>query len=231
MSDVFNPESPAITAETLVGEGKKFKTVDDLAKSKAESDTYIARLEAQTAELRADLDKRLNAEAQLEALKEELKTRAPATQTREVTPPALTEDAITALVAKTITDSEVRKTQSQNQIEANKQMVKHFGSFEKAKEAMDAKMDELGLDVQALKSVAAKSPTAFMQLIVGDKQAIQNPGGSYVKSTERPIVTSPTREGTKEFYEELRTKNPRLYWSPSTQQRIFDAVKNGTYST
>ena len=61
MSDLFgNDVTP--TAEDLVGEGKKFKTIDDLAKGKAQADTHITNLEKELAELRQDLSARLTVE-------------------------------------------------------------------------------------------------------------------------------------------------------------------------
>src|SRR5882762_1576622 len=40
--------------EQLVGEGKKFKTAEDLARGKAESDSFIEIMKARMDELRAD---------------------------------------------------------------------------------------------------------------------------------------------------------------------------------
>jgi len=40
-----------VTVDTLVGEGKKFKTIDDLAKGKAESDRVILAREQELSQL------------------------------------------------------------------------------------------------------------------------------------------------------------------------------------
>ncbi len=94
------------------------------------------------------------------------------------------------------------------------------------------KAAELGLSIEFLKDVAAKSPTAFLN-VMGE--------------TEKPLVESDLtkssvnseglkrqnnvvlKEGTKAYFDNLRKTDPKTYWTPHTQQRIFEAAKRGTY--
>src|SRR5690242_15072647 len=77
--DLFNPDGsdlePVIgedpnadPLELLVGEGKKFKTPQDLAKGKMESDKFIVQLQKEQAALREELNKRLSVEEFVEKM-------------------------------------------------------------------------------------------------------------------------------------------------------------------
>lgn len=219
----------------LVGEGKKFKTNEDLAKGKVEADAFIEQLKHEQSELRKELESRVNAEKALEDLRTEvkaLKELKTQTQTRENTTPQLTASEVEALVAKTITRQETERTVSQNINHANSEVVKHFGNADSAQEAVKTRATELGLTLEDLKAVAAKSPGAFLKMILPDVDAtkVQNFSGSTV-NTQANLVPNGQgpKEGTKEFYDVMRAKNPMLYWRPETQQALMKAAFAGTY--
>jgi hypothetical protein len=57
-SDKNTPNQGSVAGDTLaelVGEGKKFKTVEDLAKSKVQADQFIEQLKTESAEMRRRL--------------------------------------------------------------------------------------------------------------------------------------------------------------------------------
>ena len=235
MTDVFASGTPQSGANDLVGEGKKFKTVDDLAKGKVEADAFIEKLTRELAEVREVANKNINAEQQLEALKNELKSlRDAGGQARENTTPALSGRDIEALVERSITQKEASKTASQNLAESNAKTVEHFGTLEAAKKAVETKAVELGVTVEYLRETAAKSPTAFAHLIGLDgKQAPGSPG-SFIQ----PSRAAPTKEGTPEnlipgtyaYAENVRRTKPAEYWSKGFQQKhVWEAAKKGTY--
>jgi len=62
-------ESTTSVTDTLVGEGKKFASIEALAAGKAESDKFIEQLQGELKGLRTDLDKRLSQEEILEEIK------------------------------------------------------------------------------------------------------------------------------------------------------------------
>lgn len=235
MADVFKSDDTIVNpVETLVGDGKKFKDVEALAKGKLESDNHIARLEAELAGIREDLGKRVDAEAQLAEVRNELTVlrNARPQESKSNTSSPLTVDGIQALVNESITRTERNRTSQSNIALANTAMLDAFGSFEQATAGVLAKSKELGLSMDRLKEIAAESPTAFQKIILGDKAAaVAAPLDGRAVATERPQASSglSTQEGTKAFYDELRTKNPKLYWDPRTQEKIIAAAKAGTY--
>lgn len=238
--DVFAPtidkmETPIQSVSDLVGEGKKFKTIEDLAKGKAESDQFIERLKAEQAELRAELAKKVNTEEQLAALRTEFeKLRGANPQpSREPTNPALTIDSVKALVAESITQADRNRTAQQNVVAANDAMVKQFGSLEKAAEIVKARASDIGMSMDELREIASRSPTAFIKIMGGEQTKSAdplNPNSAIREEAPKLPDQNALTPGTKPYYDKLLKEHPTQYWSPKVQQEIFKAAKAGTYS-
>lgn len=160
-------EAAATTVATvadLVGEGKKYKTVDDLAKSRLEADMFIETLKgekaaesAEVARLKAELAARISVEDQIKALTPKPVTIAAPAQTERV------EDKPD--LSKAVRDEVERLTRSQQlasnvEVVANK-LVEVYGSEEKAKEVINQKAKELNVSIKFLMDSAAASPAAF----------------------------------------------------------------------
>lgn len=237
MTDAFNTTpSVTVSAADLVGEGKKFKTVDDLAKGKAEADAFIEQLKKEQADLRKELSVKVDTEATLTELRNEMKALKESKSvipSKENTTSALSENDLKALVSKTITESEANRSQTQNIVTANNQLVKHYGTTEKAQEALRNKAQELGLSIDELKGIAARSPTALLKMVL--PEGVKQPeGGSFqsgsLNSDALPHQQSgEPKEGTKEYFDMLRTKDKKRYWSAEVQNQIFKAAMAGTY--
>lgn len=237
MPDIFGGEDnphAAIRAEDLVGEGKKFKSVDDLAKGKAEADAYIERLKAEVAERDSRLAQTVNAEAELAKIREEI-AAARQVPKQEVQPdrPRQPEKDIDAIVEESITRAETRRSQAQNIREANKLMVDQFGDPTKAGAEVAKRATELDMSVEDLRGLAARSPSAFKRLMLGDNPTDPSRTVDLTRSTVSPLgVIEPVRsgaQGTKEHFQEVLRKNPRAYMDPKTQAAILKATIEGTY--
>lgn len=237
MSDVFAPNQEVVKVDDLVGEGKKFKTADDLAKGKVEADRFVEDLKRQISELRGSVENQDLAKQELELLKNEIKTlRESRTQSRDNTSPALSESQLKALVENTVTGLEKTRAADQNIIEANNRLVRHFGTLEKAQTAVKTKAAELGVSVEFLKETAAKSPTAFANILGATNvplatQEVVIDNSINQQGNPNQGTSGQLKEGTKEFYDNiLKTKGRTHYFSPEVQQQIWKAVKAGTYA-
>ncbi len=235
MTDVFNSTEATPTTNDLVGEGKKFKTVDDLVRGKVEADAFIERLKAEQEGLRAELDKRVSAEQQLEQLKNELKQRQeqPA-QPKTPTGSALTASDIEALVERTITSRERGRTSSQNIEEANSQAIRHFGTQDAAAKAVQAAAAKRGLSLQKLKEIAAESPSTFAELVGVPAAPAAPTVGSFVQPSagvpDNAHVSAQQKPGTYEYAENVRRTDPRKYWDKNFQNKyVVEARLAGTY--
>jgi flagellar capping protein FliD len=161
---------------TLVGEGKKFKTVDDLARGKQESDKFIEKVTSENKELRelianmsdkvSNLEKKQNLLANLNSNDDEHSNDDSTTSTTSTSasatnhvPKGLGEDDVLRLVER----REVEKTQENNVRAVNAALVKEFGA--EAQNVVLAKAAELSLPVEYLFNMAKASPNAFFAAI------------------------------------------------------------------
>lgn len=210
----------------LVGEGKKYKTVEDALKSVPHSQEHINRLENELSELREDLNKRLNSEETLKQILE----KQQGSEGQETPSDPVTPDAIKDLVKSTYEELTQEEKQKQNIQTVESALESKWG--DKTVETLKAKANELGVSVQFMRDTAAHSPTAFFNL-VGMNGATTNPDhttaprNSDVNTTamnENPSV----RPNTYRWYQQLRKSDPKAYYNPKTQMQMHeDARKFG----
>lgn len=236
MTDIFNAATTAeTTTETqvtqtndsfvaqLVGEGKKFKDMEALAKGKLEADRHIGEITKTLDELRAELAKQDYAKTLLEQMSKgsDAGTEQP---TPITTSPSNTENTtqsasdIESLVEKVITAKEKNRTVSQNLGVVSEEMEKKFG--DKAGQILKNKSAELGMSLDRLKEIAAESPTAFFQLI---GVTAQKPTMAAVpQSSVRSEGFNPNSQDRDfDYYQKLRKENRSLYYSPKIQNMML----------
>lgn len=240
MSDIFtsattenattentSAETPSSFVEQLVGDGKKFRDVESLAKGKLEADRHIAEITQTLNQLREEVAKQDYAKSLLEQLQNKgagsgtANTEEPTqarnsaaentTQTREVD--------IEALVEQAITKKEKARTFEQNIATANEAMVSQYG--EKAGEVVKARSQELGISVERLKEIAAESPTAFLQLVTGSAKKATDKV-VMPSSVRQDSLASNTSDRTFQYYQKMRKENKSLYYSPKVQRMLMD---------
>lgn len=240
MSDIFSSATTeGTTNETqqtqtkesfvdhLVGDGKKFKDIEALAKGKLEADRHISEITKTLDELRAELAKQDYAKNLLEQMSKGSETGAE--QPTPVTTSSSNTENTTqsasdfeALVEKVITAKEKSKTASQNISVVGEEMQKQYG--DKTAEVLKAKSLELNMSLDRLKEIAAESPTAFFQLIgvkkMGEKTSTST--GVTTQSTIRSEnFNSYSQDRTFEYYQKLRKENRSLYYSPKIQNTML----------
>lgn len=219
--------------EHLVGEGKKFKTVEDLAKGKLYSDLFVTKLEndAKAYKERAD---------QIEAELATLKSRATETvnmvnnETTAATPQSSTTNVtddkldIDSLVDKRL--ASIRETEKR---QANMDMVRETlerNLGDKYVEHMNKLGDEYGKDY--LLKMAQENPRAFLKLAGADGSTsansnrstpdIFNPPANSVNTTARLNASEPVK-GHK-YYHELRRTDPKKFNSPEVYKERLAAI-------
>lgn len=250
MTDIFNA---ATTAETttegqntqtnesfvaqLVGEGKKFKTVEELAKGKIEADNHIGNITKTLDELRAELAKQDYAKALLEQMNKASETTAeqpppniPSPSNTENTTQSASD--IEALVEKAITEKERSRTVAQNIAVVGEEMERQFG--DKATQILKSKSQELGMSMDRLKEIAAESPTAFFQL-VGVTASRKSQASTAPQSSVRSEgFNSNPQDRDFDYYQKIRRENRSLYYSPKVQNMMVqdrERLGNRFYKT
>jgi hypothetical protein len=227
-------EAIANPLDHLVGEGKKFKTPEDLARGKLHSDLYVPKLENENNELKGQY-------ALLKAELETLKSRAMETvemvneantnsSINDVTQSTLRPEDIDSLVDKKLSArSEAEKRQANIDYVAL-ELEKNLGSNQ-AKH-MGELADEYGKEF--LMKMAAENPKAFLRLAL--PQGTSKPGTSNKPSTDlfsppvnalnttaRNMVNGEQIKGHK-YYHELRRKDPKKFNSPEIYRERLEAI-------
>lgn len=238
MTDIFNA---ATTAETtteagnvqtnesylnqLVGEGKKFKDMEALAKGKLEADRHIGEITKTLDELRAELAKQDYAKSLLEqmskgseATAEQSSLNTPSPSNTENTTQSASED-IEALVEKVITAKERTRTVSQNLSVVSEEMEKQYG--DKAGQILKTKSTELGMSIERLKEIAAESPTAFFQLVGVSAKGKPTAPVATQSSIRSENFSSNSQERDFDYYQKIRKENRSLYYSPKVQNMMI----------
>ncbi len=210
--------------EALVGEGKKFRTVEDLAKGKAESDRYIAQLTSQLDEARTEVQKRIALEELKTAILERDNNNNPNPPPGQ--PPVdkvVDADSIEELVNKKLTEVEANKIKSANEKTVADTLTTVWGDNAKA-ELVKAGA-AIGMSLKELQDLGQRNPQALFKLIGVGNQPLAN-GGVVPRSSERVGNDNLNGERTKAYYDKLKTSDPKAYWDKKTQiQMNKDAMR------
>ena len=222
----FETASEPNYLENLVGEGKKFKTVDDLAKGKAEADKYIETLTAEVQALKAQTANGMNVEKLMEEIRKINKGQDDTPQDPHVRSATETntpniEDIVLQTLRKTETERLVQTNTQQTISKMNEVWGKDAGAN------LSKVAAEIGTSVQNLQQIAAQSPSMFYRLTGLDQTATPTPGTIAPTSTVR-FEGNGKKDRTMQFYRELKKTNRALYDDTKTQiQMQRDAQRLG----
>lgn len=202
----------------LVGEGKKYKTIDDLAKAYINADTFIETLKAENRELKERATAAKTVDDVLERLQQQQ-----ATTTKDPSAPSASD--IAKLVEQTVTGLETQKVKTGNLKVADAKMKEMFG--EKAADVFNTAASTPDLR-KVYMDLAAVDPDKFVKLFT-EKNAAQvgvDVGGN-VNVTAQHNAPSPRIGivGTKDFYDNVRRTNPSLYYSQDFQVSMDKMVR------
>ncbi|MGW8180839.1 MAG: hypothetical protein ACWGQW_19075 [bacterium] len=202
-------QAPQIPTELqeLVGEGKKYGSLDDAMKSIPHAQEHISRLEQELHALRDDLKSRQTTEEILNSFAEKARGNAEPRRSDPTPNAPIDPNAVATLVLKALDTKQREETQTANEATAIKAFREMHGDA--AKEALDEKAKELGVNTDFLKSVARSSPSAFLKLV-----GVQ------------PKSSSNTKQGdvdTERFINNQAPSNPqpsKIMFGASTQDMV-----------
>lgn len=217
----------------LVGEGKKFKSAEDLAKGKYFADADIAIKNRQLDEMR-DLviqqREQINTQESLEALIDQIKqrelassTNTPAKEVKETKP--MSDNDLDTLVSSKIQQHELRKKFQSNLDIVNAKLEEQFG--DKVASVLKTKMDELDLTKEDIDALAKKSPIAFFNTLglnVKQTENFQAPPRSQVRNDNfKPT----TEKRTWAWYKQKYKNRDFVYNKDLNVQMAKDAAELG----
>lgn len=234
MSLIDETPTPTNPLETLVGEGKKFATVEQLAAAKIESDNFIERLKQEQAALRAELsalpkvDRSQEILDRLEALnrKEPVTERPITTQPERTEVKGLSEDDVFRL----LTQREQKSKAEANIAKVKDTLREKFGDT--YPQVLKSVAERNGLGMNFLENMAAQSPQALMNLIGTEKpETLFTPPPSAVSPGYVPTSGNPRNET---YYNQLKATDRKKFFSPEVQQQQYKdmmALKESYYNT
>lgn len=203
--------------EELVGEGKKFKSQEDLARSKFESDQYIKILEKRSDDLRADYLKtreenttRASLEELIEEFKKQKLTSNETPLVKEEKPPFDPKD-LDSLVSTKIQEHEATKRQAENFNTVREKLQQRYG--QNYKEAVKQQIEDLGITETELNEMARKVPKVLIKTLGLDRETQPDNFQSPPRSSQRNDSFAPTggKKRTWAYYQELKKSDPGLY--------------------
>jgi hypothetical protein len=231
-SDIPHVDPNKNYVEELVGESKKFKTVEELARGKYEADQFIERLKQEQAALRDELNSRKRLEEVADLLSSQQKN-----QSTEGPPPArddgdkgntLTPEQLEKMFDERLSKREQQQVRTNNINTVKQKLTETFGQNFAAK--LEQEAQSLGVTKEYLTNLAAESPSAFYRLVGLDAQKPQSNTYSPLPSSVNQAAFAPnvTGERTQTFYEKIKKDDPRTYWSPKVQNEMHrDAQRLG----
>ncbi len=208
--DDFEYDSDPVSK--LVGEDKKFKSVEDLAKGKLEADQFIEKLLEEKRTLEEELKKRMTVEeilAQLNNKTSETPSNQEPTSTDQPTgeqsdggteseakkgaEDSNKEAAVDPSMISQLVEETLRKKAEEERVRRATEkvldtLVKTFGDKEKAAEEYKKRVDSLGLSKTAQEELLRSNPDAFLKLLGVEGEATSGQSGNVAPPMEK---TSP----------------------------------------
>lgn len=156
---VQTPTTPTLPPEVaeMVGQGKKYSSVEDALKSVPHAQKHIKTLEEELAQAKAELEKRKTAEQILSEIKSGNQ------QTETPSGNIVTPDIVAQLVEQSLAQNMRRQTEAQNTNQVVSAFKAKFG--EKAEEVYNTAAAESGLTVEQFNNLAKTSPALVLKLV------------------------------------------------------------------
>jgi hypothetical protein len=220
--------------EELVGDGKKFKDVDALARGKAESDAFIENLKLEQKNLREDYQRLLEENKTRTRLEDIIDKLSKAQEKPNDDPADTTGDnrgdtksGIDPNEINSLIDSKINETRARERAEANLKLVKDklsetYGS--KYPEALRETTEKLGLSTEEINRLAANSPQAVIELMAKATERFdiappQNRVNSSGFTAKKPEVKNYS------YFEKMRVEQPDKYNTPQIQQERWKSAR------
>jgi len=176
----------------VIGEGKKYKNVDDALRSVPHAQEHIKTLETEMAELKEELAKRKTTEELLDEVKSGFQP-SPTTEASEIN-----QDRIMELVNQGIQQRDKAAKAQANADQVAAKFTSQYG--DKAQDAYNQLAKEAGLTTEQLNNLAATSPNVVLKL-------------SGLEKTPQPVMTSSSSVNTEALKqqptEELSARVPK----------------------
>jgi hypothetical protein len=228
--------------EELVGEGKKFKDQEALARSKYEADSYIEILKRRSDEMRQDALKwreEALAKAKLEELIDQLQSKSKTEDNTPVPPESTVKPfdpkEIEDLFSKKIREHEQSKKQQENSRLVKDKLIERFGKGYQS--TVKQQIEELGISEDIFNQMAENYPQMLFKTLELDKPRQTENFQAPPRNTVQGLPSSGKKDRTWSYYQELKKTNPKLYYDlkiskqmQEDYQRLGKAFEDGDFN-
>lgn len=214
--------------EELVGDGKKFKSTEELAKGKYYADQTLMMKNKQFDDLKADY-LRLREEHQQGATLKELIDKLQSTNlegnnthaNNEVQQPVIDPKQIEDIAASIIQKHELTKVQQNNYNSVKDKLTQHYGSNYHA--AVKQQIDDLGVSPQLFDELAKSNPKLLFRTLGLDQPKASDNFQSPPRTERRAESFAPTggNKRTWSYYQKMKQENPKLYLDTKIQTQMM----------
>lgn len=215
--------------EELVGDGKKFKSSEELARGKAESDMYIEHMKARMDELRQDYTKlhsEYNAGPKLketldqymQELKQSQQAPLPSGQTEQSV--VLDENKVSELVKQHIQATKQLDMEQANAKTVESKLQAAFGP--NYKQVVSQQINQMGMTVEFFNDMARKYPDALMRTL--GMEGTQRQDNTFQAPPTSSLRSDPFAgpvKRTNAYYQKMRKDDPVKYRDPKTQDQMY----------
>lgn len=229
MADIFSADpvetDTTITLADLVGEDKKYKDPDEVAKAYAHAEGHIRTLERDLAALRAQKDLEANKPNNLPNPNPDPAQPDPADQPDLARSDPNEEKDFRSRIREEVQALSQEQRAVQNAETAAQKMVEVYGSVEKANEAVRTRAQELGVGTEWLRDAAARSPTAFYATMGINPDATPSNRETPAPHSEVNLNRGDPKVRNFEYFDSLRKSDPKLYFSASVQREMMKEAR------
>lgn len=230
MTDEPTHQADTSYLATLVGEGQKYSSPEELAKAYVHASQFIETLKQENQVKDQKMEEATNLIELLSKANDE-PTKAPtnAPETPAEGNPQAHEPAAKDVDVESVVEKFLAKKDSERkQQEVADKIQKHFNSDPtKIAEFLNTKARELGMSVNDFDSMAARSPAAVLTLL--GISGMQTPAGQAPVTPDKntaALSNQPDKDVRNfQYYNNLRRENPNKYFSPAMQRQKEQDLK------
>jgi len=220
--------------EQLVGENKKFKDAEALAKGKYLADKMVDFKNSEYDVLRSDylkLREDYNSRAKLEEVADQMTKLLQQSNhdntlnvkdddSRSQDKPVFDPEQVKSLVASQYQEIELAKTQDTNFNLVKEKLQQRYGS--NYKDVVKQHIDELGITEERLNRMAREEPKVLIRTLGLDQETPRESFQAPPKSNQRSDSFAPSfQKRTWAYYQNMRKNDPTLYTDPKTQLQLM----------
>lgn len=229
--------------ERLVGDGKKFKDPEALARGKWESDNFVAQMQREAQLLREELarkDQELQTRISIEEALAKITSheQAPPTQNNQDTMSqgqnaqsernsGLTQEQLDELLERKLNQRQAVSIAERNIDEAKQAISRTWGN--NAQEKLLSALNELGMSKEEADLLASRNPKAFLRAIGANVDSNNtNTQANTNHAPPRTQVNTQVRQssGNKDaaYYAQMAKTDMQKYLSKETQLEMYRAA-------